>query len=264
MLHRTDEQGIIAISQPAHAWVSGQLAKAWDSSMLVPVTEEVCLAAELHDVGFLQWERHPTLNPATGLPHTFMDMPREMHFEIWTTSIQQMLRFGRYPALLVSMHFTSLARRNEREGTPAEKTALGQFLEQQEALQTTLRTSLSNDAYYGPTSTGDILRRNQTLVSPWDWMSLLLCHCLAEPKVIAEIPGALGHRSLTLTPLDRNGSRIAVGPWPFRPESVALVCEGRRLLQRYENEVQMRQAFRAAAPVVIHIELVPQVAGQEG
>src|SRR5512146_2824430 len=110
MLNRPVSQGVVVISQPAHAWVSGQLARCWGNEQFgdfAPV-EEVCLAAEQHDLGFLAWEQAPTLNKKTGLPHTFMDMPTDAHLDIWSRGIQQMLDYGRYPALLVSLHFTRL------------------------------------------------------------------------------------------------------------------------------------------------------------
>ena len=43
MLLRHDNEGIIAISQPAHAWVAGQLARNWRQDDFVGVREEVCL-----------------------------------------------------------------------------------------------------------------------------------------------------------------------------------------------------------------------------
>src|SRR5258708_3324369 len=85
MLLRKDDEGVIAVSQPAHAWVSGQLARNWREADFAGVREEVCLAAEQHDIGFLAWEQSPTLNPGTGLPYTFLEMPRGMHLEIWTS-----------------------------------------------------------------------------------------------------------------------------------------------------------------------------------
>ena len=32
MLHREDPAGLVVIAQPAHAWVSGQLARAWGNA----------------------------------------------------------------------------------------------------------------------------------------------------------------------------------------------------------------------------------------
>src|SRR4051812_36104506 len=114
MLHRGEKEGIFIISQPAHAWVSGQLARHWSNAVFggFAPAEEVCLAAALHDIGFLAREQSPTFNPATGLPHSFLDLPVDLHLAIWSAGIQQLLGYGRYPTLLVSRHFTWLCEQH--------------------------------------------------------------------------------------------------------------------------------------------------------
>lgn len=70
MLHRLSKHGLICITQPHHAWLSGQLARVWGNEQFgqfVP-KEEVYFAAEQHDIGWLGWEQKPTLNPKTGYP----------------------------------------------------------------------------------------------------------------------------------------------------------------------------------------------------
>jgi hypothetical protein len=49
-------QGKVAVAQPAHAWISGQLARAWGNERFgaVEPLSEVCLAAEQHDVGMAE------------------------------------------------------------------------------------------------------------------------------------------------------------------------------------------------------------------
>ncbi len=257
MLHRADEEGLIAISQPAHAWVSGQIARHWGNHAFPSVPEEVCLAAEQHDIGFLEWERNPALNPETGLPYNFLEMPKRMHLEIWTKGIQQMLRFGRYPAVLVSMHYAWLAKRGQQECPPEDQALVSEFVETQEALQTTLQTSLSNDFYYAPVSTPEILERNRRLVSSWDWISLLLCNRFEKEATVEGFPIRSGVAALKLVPERADGSRVSVAPWPFGREKVTLVCDGRRLLKRYRDEAHLREAMRAAAPVTLAIELTP-------
>ena len=70
MLYREVKLGKIAITQPMHAWVSGQLARAWGNDSFGDVVpfEEVCLGAELHERPPYYLEQAPTLNPQTGLP----------------------------------------------------------------------------------------------------------------------------------------------------------------------------------------------------
>ena len=83
MLYRQEKQGRIAITQPMHAWLSGQLARAWGNERFGEVTPwgEVYLGAEQHDVGHTAWEQAPTLNPQTGLPYSFLEMPRHVHVQ---------------------------------------------------------------------------------------------------------------------------------------------------------------------------------------
>ena len=51
MLYREVKQGRIAITQPMHAWLAGQLARAWGNERFgdVEPLEEVCLGAEQHE-----------------------------------------------------------------------------------------------------------------------------------------------------------------------------------------------------------------------
>ncbi len=68
MLHREDETRLILIGQPAHSWVSGQLARAWGNERFgrFEPWEEVCLAAEQHDIGMAAWDAAPELNEGQG------------------------------------------------------------------------------------------------------------------------------------------------------------------------------------------------------
>ena len=258
MLHRLDKDGLIVITQPAHAWISGQLARNWGNQTFgnFAPAEEVCLAAEQHDIGFLEWEQTPALNRKTGLPETFLEMPTEAHLEIWSKGIRQMMRFGRYPALLVSMHFTFLCQQHPaRDGAEAGESQQ-QFLQQQQQLQSAIRTSLLNDAYYAPWSTDEIIQRNRQLVSLWDWLSLLLCMGFAEEQVILDVPSANGTCQLVLAHATDSSSHLRLTPWPFQSDTVRLICEGRRLLKTWTQETELHEALKAASPLTLCFDFV--------
>ena len=106
MLHREDETGLILIGQPAHAWVSGQLARAWGNERFgrFEPWEEVCLAAEQHDIGMAAWDAAPGLNEASGLPYSFRELPRRTHPALWASAARLVLPQSRYAALLISLH----------------------------------------------------------------------------------------------------------------------------------------------------------------
>jgi hypothetical protein len=257
MLIRPEEKSVLLVSQPAHAWVTGQLARSWGNDEFPRLSEEVCLAAEQHDIGFLPWEKQPTLNRDTGLPHNFLELPVRTHFEIWTNGIQDMQQFGRYPALLVSMHFTSLARRMGNGRPESDLKIAEKFLEEQEVLQTSLATSLANDFHYDDRSNPKALQESQEIVSLLDWISLQVLFNFREDKIAREVESRPGAANFKLTPRAGAGQTVEVDPWPFRTPTVRLACDGKRLLRTYDDEHEMREAIRAAAPVTVLITLTP-------
>ena len=110
MLIRPDGDDVIAIGQAAHAWMSGQLARAWGNERFDSPEphEEVCLAAEQHDVGMAEWDLAPRLHPTEGRPLSFMEMALEDHLRLWAAAPAKLLSQSAYAALLVSMHGTAL------------------------------------------------------------------------------------------------------------------------------------------------------------
>jgi uncharacterized protein DUF3891 len=226
MLLRPDGDDVIAIGQPAHAWLSGQLARAWAGP--VEPWEEVCLAAEQHDIGMAAWEGRPTLNPETGLPRSFMELSLDEHLEIWWSAAPLVMPQSRYAALLVSMHGTALyERRDLARLSPHDVERLRAFLAGQADLQARLLADLRADPRTAAAAADDVVRRNQQLVWTWDSLSL----------------GLLLNWSLELD------------PWPFRDDRVALRCEGRRLTGRFDDEEAMRAALAAAPWVTLEFEL---------
>ena len=171
MLLRPDGDDVIAIGQPAHAWLSGQLARAWAGP--VEPWEEVCLAAEQHDVGMAAWEGRPTLNPETGLPRSFMELSLHEHLEIWWSAAPLVLPQSRYAALLVSMHGSALyERRDLSRLSPHDVERVRAFLAGQAELQARLLADLRADPRTAAAAADDVVRRNQQLVWTWDSLSL--------------------------------------------------------------------------------------------
>jgi hypothetical protein len=239
MLLRADGDDAIAIGQPAHAWLSGQLARNWGNEQFGAVEpwEEVCLAAEQHDAGMADWERHPTLNPETGRPRSFMELTLPEHLEIWRSAAPLVKSQSRYAALLVSMHGTTLyEKRNLDRLDPAEVRQVQDFLAGQRELQERLRQP--GDRH---------VERNRRLVWTWDSLSLGLLLDWA-PFQLSEVPTADGH-----TDIEVDASTL--NPWPFKTATLQLRCEGRRLTGRYDDEDSMREALEAAPWVTIETAL---------
>jgi hypothetical protein len=208
--------------------------------------EEVCLAAEQHDVGMAEWDLAPSLNPETGLPHSFMEMPLEVHLELWSGAGRRLLRQSAYAALLVSMHGTALYEMRDLDRmSDRDAAAVRAFQDERRAEQEELMAELG--------APRDQVRRNQRLVWTWDFMSLALC--LDWPPATAErVPLGDGERGVRLEPAGE--MRVSLDPWPFRDSAVTVGCEGRRLAGGYEDEAALHAALAEAPLVPLRWELV--------
>ena len=236
MLIRGAQDGSwLAIGQASHAWLSGQLARAWGNDRFPAPEpwEEVCLAAEQHDVGMAEWDLAPTLDRRTGRPTSFVDLPRRTHLALWSRAPFKLLTQSRYAALLVSLHGTGLYTRlmDPDAQPPEEARAIHAYLDEQGALQARLAAGLD------PAE----VERNRDLIFCWDFLSLALC--LGWPP--RDSPRVEGSR-LRLSPPD--GDRVTLTPWPFGAERVEVRAEGRRLEGTFADEPALHAAL-AAAPV---------------
>ena len=219
MLVKPFADGAVCIGQMSHSWISGQMARSWAESF--EPYEEVCLAAELHDIGMAEWDRAPSLNPETGLPHSFTEMPFAVHSELWLEAAKRLVTTSIYVAALVSLHGTRLYELRARTAEVED------FLRRQEDFRRGLGFNRSE------------LEPGSTLLWIWDYLSL------------AALLGWTGE----VEGLRVDGTRV--DPWPFRSSSVTVRCEARRLTERFTDERAMRVALAAAPPEPVVLELSP-------
>lgn len=261
MLLRTDDHGVLAIAQPSHAWVSGQLARAWGNPRFgtVDPRDEVCLGAEQHDIGMADWDLAPARNPDTGLPRSFMEMPISTHLELWTLGPRRLVAQSRYAALLASIHGLRLyERRDLSKLAPVDAHSVHEFVATQRRFQAELLTSLRSDPATVQAAREQTVARNSQLLWTWDTLSLAICLDWA-PYTAAEVPTAGESVSMRLAPAGQP-RRLMLDPWPFQHGSLIVRCEGRRLHGPYDDEDQLRAALAAAPWETIEFELCPGAA----
>lgn len=248
MVLRREGDAVLAIGQPSHAWLSGQLARAWGNERFgeLDPREELCLAAEQHDAGMAAWDAAPTLNERTGLPHSFIEMPVETHVELWARAWELVLPQSRYAALLVSMHGTALYEMRDLSKLDDRQADLVRaYLTGQREVQRRLRESLDDPS---GVDTG------QRLIWTWDAFSLALCLDWA-PHTLTDVPAAGGRTvDVELTPAGERAVRV--DPWPFAAERVRVRTEGRRLAGGYRDEGELSAALRDAPWVTLDFELL--------
>jgi hypothetical protein len=253
MLFRTEPSGVLAISQPSHAWISGQILRAWDEAL----SEPLLLAAEQHDIGWLDWETAPTFNPQTGRPHLFREIGAAVHSPMWRQGVERALgAWGAHVALLVSRHGGVIYRRYTDRHRISEADAAG--------AQTYLQTQAPLEAAWAKTLGLDAaaLQKQTTLVALSDTLSLALCGELKTPFEV-EAPSASGGTE-TLRLIERAGRPFdfVLSPWPFRKDVLDVEGEARPLpaAGRFDNEAAMRTWLRSPERAVFRARLVSESA----
>jgi Protein of unknown function (DUF3891) len=200
----------LVVGQPAHAWVSGQLARAWGNAAFPPPAprEPFCLAAEQHDVGWADADLAPVAGP-DGRPLSFLAQPRAAHVAIWRGAARRLLAQSRYAALLVSLHGTSLYERVDAAAEPPEvAAAIRGYVAGERTLQSGLAAGLD------PAE----VDRNRRLLLALDRLSLMLCH--GSKATLEGVPAADGPATLRLEPVagGRAGSSPAGGAADAAPD----------------------------------------------
>ncbi len=251
MLHRAHPEGMIVIGQPAHARLVGNVARAWGRSpfAMPPHPDETVLAAEQHEIGMLPWEIAPTLNPATGLPHAYLELSRSDHLALWRDAGPLMLTQSRYAALLVSCHGVWIFSQYERSpDDPPERAAVAAYLHRERTFQSRIRASLVAEPAYRDAVRPPTLRQSHFVFTIWDRIAVHACYGVPVPAwgVPAvyrwdRVPTTEGIMPLTLSFVAPD--RWTLDPWPLTVGELRLVGEGRLLRDRYSNGTAMRQAL---------------------
>ncbi len=230
----TGNGGTVCIGQASHAWLSGQLARAWTPEpALAGVWEELCLAATQHDLGMALHDREPLLDPATGGPVGFTALPLAVHLELWDGAPGRLERQSAWAALLVSRHGSGLyARRDPATLAPAEAEAVRAALARWRAREERWATWAGAPA--------GLVDRAAALLRAWDALSLALC--------------------LDWAPWAGEGVALAEGgvlsPWPFGAAAeVEVRCEGRRLRARAGSRAELAALLDAAGRVDLRFVL---------
>lgn len=258
MLLRRIDTGWLAVTQPAHARLAGQLAAAWGADWVAPVEprEWVVAGAILHDIGWLDWESAPTLNPDTGLPYTFLELPIAVHIGMWRRASTLALAFGRYPALLTSLHGTRLyGGRDVTKLDRADAVLITAFLEEERDRQAGWIATLASDPTTVDTCTDAVLARNSRYIALWDAMSLSICGGVREERSF-QAPARDGDsRTIRLWP-EPDAQTVAIDPWPFGATDLVVTADARHLDRRFSDEQEMGSVLASADWHVLTVRLV--------
>jgi hypothetical protein len=245
----------LAVSQPMHALVSGQMLRAWGADAFAPADpfEEVATACAQHDVAWMGWEAAPTLDPATGRPHQFRAVGAKDHAPMWAEGVwRAVASWGPWVGLLVSRHGSRIyaSYQDRHRASDADSIAMEAYQSEQGALRRDLM------ALVGATEAE--METAAALVAVTDALSLAACGGI-ETLGWSGIAPLAGGGEVPLR-LEEAEGVMTVDPWPFAVREVPLAWSARRFAPgtRWADEGAMRAALRAAPVERITGRLVPR------
>src|SRR5262245_50549913 len=105
MIILPSQRSLLIFRQPDHAELSGRIAAAWRRPAPIPrsMWPRFVEAARLHDEGWREEEKAPTLDPE-GCPYDFKSLPPSIHIEVWRRGVELARARDPYIGLLVAQH----------------------------------------------------------------------------------------------------------------------------------------------------------------
>ncbi|MDY7091344.1 MAG: DUF3891 family protein [Acidobacteriota bacterium] len=169
MIFFRQDGDLVVTTQTDHAFFSGQLAGLWRDDELPdnPRREEILFGIREHDNGWRETDSAPWVNPESGDPYSFLDIPTEIRFEIWLRGVQRFADEHAYASLLIAHHASGLHEdHRQHEGWEA-------FFERLDELRKELTQRSGADAI--------TVRRDYRILELTDLLSLAVCNDWREP-----------------------------------------------------------------------------------
>lgn len=230
MIVRPDGDSWLLIRQPDHAAVAAEVLSHWQADGIPerPTRDILLRATREHDCGWLQEDDAPTVNPETGAPWDFINLPVERRQAVWTRAVR-LLSDVPHVAALVAHH--AITAYDRYDGDPAWRDFFQTMSNERDSRVTDLATAATGVTF-------DSFLRDYASLRAADLISLALCHGWQDRFELDYYRG------------EPAGPTLVITPDPFGGVPVHWRVPARRIARRrYESDAELRDAW-GAAPVV--------------
>lgn len=222
MIVRTDLDPPVLITQPDHAALAATIMRGWQSGGLPesPRHVAIMLAIQAHDNGWLEVDREPCVDPATGHVLDFVHVPEDVRHAVWKRGVGR-LAGEPYAAALVAQHAVHVYRRMRRQ--PGWRQFFVDLTAARDHHLTAARETI------------ETLQREYAFLRLADLASLAFCGVETNGQA-QEMGFDIGF----------DGTRLIISPDPFEGASFAIAITGRALPSSFASVADARAAWQAA------------------
>jgi hypothetical protein len=237
MIIRDAGADLLLIAQADHAAVARRVMAGWMSDGLPSrLTREAVLHATAeHDVGWMEEDEAPSVDPDTGRPYDFISLPAPRRQALWPRAVATLAATSTYTAALVAQHALTIYRRSRHD--PAWAAFFAQL---EEARDRWFTTDVRPDGSSGgpldpPVHVRLTFLQDYTALRLGDLLSLTYCNGWTSA---VELEGY----SVWLEDHD-----LRVSPDPFEGRSIPIEVTARRIpARRYQSDADLREAIAAS------------------
>ncbi len=248
--------GYLLIPQPAHAWLSGQLARQWggDVADSPEPLEAIVLATTLHDVGWLAKDTRPLLNDA-GQPLNFLEPGIDDVEDMYLRAVDHVTAVDPYAGLLVNRHVQLIFEGRVKRGTDTLERMAGTLAQLQTGREALVQQMASHPIYREHLSDVTVTH-NYRILRTCDLLSLFLCGAL-PPRTMPDVPTRYGESSVELACQLKHADALHISAALFEQDELKFYVDARYIEQaQFASATEYEQAFTAAEQITLRKTLI--------
>jgi Protein of unknown function (DUF3891) len=165
------EHSYFMVTQNDHARIAGEIARNCKEDYFFDLsrTQEVLLAIQEHDSGWIELDTSPVWNDKTEKPYSFIDYPTVLKISFYKKGLDEVEKMSKYAGLLCSLHYSSFLQ-------DASEPAVREFWDEEKQRQDQISKELE---LVGNEDKKETLMYHLDLLKFCDYLSLFIC--LNEP-----------------------------------------------------------------------------------
>jgi Protein of unknown function (DUF3891) len=265
MLRLETDTGWWLVTHPDHARLAGAFAERWGNERFLSPEPRanVLKGIHRHDDGWIARDELPQITrqgkpsafsvELVGKYSAFEEIDLADYLAVRDRAVRLIAAEDPYAAVLISMHTYSLLGEHADRSTiaPADLPLLDAFLENQKALQASLRKQISSDATVPAAQrTEAAILDHFRLLQASDYLSLLTCVDFSSKAADLLHPLPMRGGQYARVQARSVGTRhFVLEPYPFAELSLTFTFPGRHVEGKmFDSAAELQKRF-AAAPV---------------
>lgn len=269
MLRLETETGWWLVTHPDHARLAGAFAERWGNDLFLPPEprEHVMRGIARHDDGWTARDAAPQITregkpsafstELVGKYSAFEEIDLADYLAVRDRAVRLVAAEDPYAAILISMHTYSLLHDHADRTTiaPEQLPLLDQFLEDQKALQDSLRKQIAVNPKLKPEhKCDDAVLDHFHLLQANDNLSLLTCVDFKKPaNLLHALPTRDGQR-VAVEVQSAGTRRFILKPYPFAERTITFQFPARHAHGKvFSTAKELQDAYDAAPKEMLSV-----------